>query len=106
MAIEYDWQTVDMECYPEYDGRYNVVSSVNWKCVGYEDQYSSSIVGSINIAYDSSSFTDYDNLTNDQVIGWVKNSMSSGQVYDIEKSIEHQISILKNPPVIRPNLPW
>jgi hypothetical protein len=51
-------------------------------------------------------FTPYENLTKEQVIGWVKNALGEEQVTSYEKNVEKQIESARNPTVVKPALPW
>lgn len=101
------WNVVQMDCYPEIDGEKDVVFVCHWTLTASEDGYSSSIYGSVNVSLDSESpFTPYDQLTEDQVIGWVKDALGQQQVNACEATVEKQLADQKNPPVVTPPLPW
>ena len=53
-------------------------------------------------------FIPYDELTNDIVIGWIKESLGADGIISIEGSINGQIESQINPPVVPVNtaLPW
>jgi hypothetical protein len=51
-------------------------------------------------------YTPYDKLTQEQVVGWVKNSLGDEQVASLETSIANQIEQQINPTAVTPPLPW
>jgi hypothetical protein len=82
----------------------NVVITADWRCNGTQDQYSGTCYGSASFAAPSGSFTPYEDLTQDQVLGWC---FSNGvDQTAIEANVSAQIADQINPPVIAPPLPW
>lgn len=107
MATTITWVVEQMSCYPENDGETDVVFIVYWRCNGQDGQYFATNYGSQGVTYVARSpFTPYADLTQDQVIGWVKDAMGPEQAASIEANIETQIQNLINPPVVNPPLPW
>jgi hypothetical protein len=82
----------------------DVVITADWRCNGTQDQYSGTCYGSASFAPPSGSFTPYDQLTQDQVLGWCfANGVNKTA---IEANVTAQINDQINPPVIAPPLPW
>jgi hypothetical protein len=82
----------------------DVVITADWRCNGTQDQYSGTCYGSASFAPPSESFTPYEDLTQDQVLGWC---FASGvDKTAIEANVTQQINDQINPPVIAPPLPW
>ena len=96
-----------MDAYPEVNGQTDVVFTVHWTLTGTDGTYSAGDYGSQSITVNSdTSFTPYANLTEDQVIGWVKDAMGAEEVSRYETSIASQIQNQINPTVVTPALPW
>lgn len=107
MATTISWIVSQMECYPEKDGETDVVFVVHWRCNGADGSYSGTNYGTQGVTLDPDApFTPYADLTQDQVIGWVKDAMGDERVAEIEASVAAQIENQKNPPVVSPLLPW
>lgn len=105
--MEYNWNVVQMDCYPQVQGEDDVVFTVHWTVSANDGTYSSSAYGSTGIAVDESgSFTPYNQLTKDQVIGWVQSAMGVDAVTSLQESLDKQIQDQINPPVVTPALPW
>jgi hypothetical protein len=87
------------------EGTYSdVVITADWRCNGTQDQYSGTCYGSASFAPPSGSFTPYEDLTQDQVLGWCyANGVDKTA---IEANVSLQIENQINPPVIAPPLPW
>jgi len=82
----------------------DVVITADWRCNGSQDQYSGTCYGSTSFAPPSGSFTPYDQLTEQQVLGWCyANGVDQSA---IEANVTAQINDQINPPVIAPPLPW
>jgi hypothetical protein len=82
----------------------DVVITADWRCNGSQDQYSGTCYGSASFAAPSESFTPYEDLTEQQVLGWCyQNGVDQAA---IEANVTLQIENQINPPVIAPPLPW
>ena len=107
MAITNTWNVVQMDAYPEKDGLTDVVFTVHWTLTGTDGTYTGSVYGSVGVTLDEGgTYTPYDELTLDQVVGWVKESLGEEQVASLEAGVATQIENQINPPVVTPPLPW
>jgi hypothetical protein len=111
MSAIITWRVGTMECYPTYEQNIDVVFTVHWDCVGSETvnniTYNGRVYGATGVTYHSGSqFTPYNQLTQDQVIGWVWDSMGTEQKNSYESSVQTQIDNQINPPVVILPLPW
>lgn len=107
MTTEIAWKIEKMDCYPDKEGQQDVVFNVHWRCNGSDGTYNSTSYGTQNIALeDGSPFIPYADLTQEQVIGWVKSAMGAERVAELEAGLAAQIETQKNPPVVSPPLPW
>ena len=124
MPITYTWSVVQMDCYPEQDGNANVVFNVHWRVRGYDGEYDASAPGCTSVSLDrDAEFTPFANLTQDEVIGWVKASLDASAALaadqppsrgsssrqsatDYEHLLAQMIADQRTPAVISPALPW
>jgi hypothetical protein len=82
----------------------DVVITADWRCNGSQDQYSGTCYGSASFAPPTENFTPYEDLTQDQVLGWC---FSNGvDQTAIEANVTQQIQNQINPPVVSLPLPW
>ena len=94
MAATMEWKVDNLAYYPTKDGQSKVVYEVNWRCNGTEEKdgetYSSSAAGNNMITYDAdASFTAFDDLTEEQVLGWI---WETGVVKaDIEANVQASV---------------
>jgi hypothetical protein len=83
----------------------DVVVTADWRCNSSHDQYSGTCYGSCLFAPPSGSgFTPFDQLTQDQVLGWCYANGVDQKA--IEANVTQQINDQINPPIIAPPLPW
>lgn len=107
MAITNTWTISQLDAYPQYEGKVDVVFTAHWRLTGTDGEYTGSVYGSIGLTLDPDApFTPYASLTQDQVIGWVKDAMGEEQVASYEANVAQQIADQINPPVVTPVLPW
>jgi hypothetical protein len=107
MAIEYAWQIMQLDCYPQQDDHTDVVFVVHWRRVATDGTHTADTYGAQPVTLDPEApFTPYPDLTFDQVVGWLEDAFGpellEAQKAALDKQIEDQI----NPPVVRPPLPW
>jgi hypothetical protein len=82
----------------------DVVITADWRCNGTDGTYSGTCYGSCSFAPPTENFTPYDQLTQDQVLGWCfSNGVDQSA---IEANVSAQINDQINPPIIAPPLPW
>jgi hypothetical protein len=101
------WKIEALNCKPSFDGKTNVVETIHWRLNGVNGDYATSVYGSVGVTYEEGSpFTDYDSLTEEVVVAWVKNALGEEQVTNYETSVNNQLEALKNPTVVTPPLPF
>ena len=82
----------------------DVVITADWRCNGSQENYSGTCYGSCSFQPPSGSFTPYDELTEQQVLGWCyENGVDKTA---IEANVTLQIENQINPPVVVLPLPW
>lgn len=108
MAITYNWLIPQLDCVPSQDGLTNVVQTVHWRLYAEDGTYRGIVYGSQQFpSPDSANFIPYEDLSKDQVIEWVKESLiAENQWGNVEESLQKQIADQKNPPIVQPPLPW
>jgi hypothetical protein len=108
MNIQYQWNILSMSCKPLEDGQQDVVIYALWQCIGIaqngQDQVSAAMGGNTHFTYIAGSpFTPYDQLTQQQVLGWVWQQVDQTSV---EAEVATKIAAIVAPPVVTPPLPW
>ena len=90
-------------------GEQNYVVIANYEVVGVDGTYTASLSNIARFSTESvSPFIPYEDLTNDIVIGWIKDQLGVDGVANLEACIQGQINSQINPPVVPQNtpLPW
>ena len=107
MSITTTWIIEQMNCYPTAEGETDVVFTVHWRVNATDGTFYATNYGTVGVTYEAGSpYTPYADLTQDQVVGWVKDAMGTEQVASIEAGLATNIANQLNPPTVTPALPW
>jgi hypothetical protein len=104
-----EWTVSAMDCKVSEDNLSDVVYQCHWRCsateVDGDKTYSASVYSTCSVpGPNPASFTDYNSLTKDQVLGWIwANGVDRAAT---EAAVQQQIYLQKNPVVVSPPLPW
>ena len=104
MSATFTWSVTAMDCYPVEQGNADVVFNVHWTCAGTDGTYNGGVYSTCSVPAPESTFTPYDQLTQDQVLGWIWANGVDKQ--SAEAAVQQQIDNQINPPVVTPPLPW
>lgn len=104
-SIQYSWDVASLECAPLEDSHVNVVKTIHWIRIANSDSYCTTVYGSVALPEIESDddFIAYEDLTKDDVEEWLNTYVD---VDTADATLAKQIEALKNPPVVRPPLPW
>lgn len=97
MEIIYNWEILAMEVVLQQDGLTNVVSNLDWKLKATVDgeKYNASHQAKQYIgAPDADKFTNYNELTKEQVVSWLESILDVPQ---LKENLAHQIDLQANP---------
>ena len=106
--ITYQWSVNYMTAYPQYAGETDVVFQTAWVLSATDGTYGSVTCGLVKTTYVAGSpFTPYDQLTLDQVNGWVATALGPDGIAKAQADCDAAIAAQKDPnlPVTLP-LPW
>jgi hypothetical protein len=101
-----------LECYPTLESQTDVVFNVTWSYRGKDENGVGSSRGGITpVTYSAGSpFTPFNQLTQDQVLGWITPTITPAQQTEMEEGINGDIqwqidqAAANNP--VSPPLPW
>lgn len=104
--ITYTWTVKDMMTVDTPEPGF--VTTVVWIITATDQEYTSVYTGASKFYSQDGTFTPYDQLTEEQVISWVQNSMENGEVDALYDMLATQIETQKNPPPVPQSqpLPW
>jgi hypothetical protein len=98
--INYIWTVTAMYTLPKVEGYTDVVVIADWTLTGKEGKYSSSISNSTQFNLpQGENFTPYEDLTEVQVVGWIKQAIDSKAIEQYEAKIANDIYHQEHPPV-------
>lgn len=97
------WKVLQMHLYPQQDQLTDVVFRVNWECSDTAEGKKAWITGNAEFTADPTTFTPYEDLTEDVVLGWVWPTLDKAE---IEGKIDQALQALIRPPVVIKELPW
>jgi hypothetical protein len=106
--INYTWIVTQLLT-ETIEGNENYVVIAHCETIGVDGEYSASVPNVIQFSTeDVTVFIPYEELTEEVVIAWIKQSLGEEGVLSIEASIQAQIEAQKNPPVTPQEtpLPW
>ena len=107
MAITYEWVFGPLETTLQEDGMTNVVKTVHWRLNAVDGNYSETTYGTVGLESPTlSTFIDYEDLTKEQVQGWVENALGAERVAEMKRSLENSINLKKNPVSATLAPPW
>jgi len=107
MEVTYNWNFNPLESYPTASGQTDVVFLVHWQITAETGSYSSRIIGTQSVEYNSGSvFIPFNELTKNIVYGWVTSSMGEEHYNHLTASLIQNLESQINPPVLVQQAPW
>jgi hypothetical protein len=105
MATVITWNISQLDCLPQSAEGADYVICCHWQCTGVDGAYTGQVYSTTSFAVvQGEAFTPYEDLTQDQVLGWV---WANGVDKDAtEAAVQQQIDNQINPPIVAPPLPW
>jgi len=102
-----NWTVISMMVKVQEAGYTDVVYLVKWLASDTDGTNEARCGGNTEVPTPAGpTFTPYDQLTEAQVIGWVKDVLGPQRVAAIEADLNAQILFMQQPPVTSPPLPW
>ena len=96
--MEFTWNVVQMDRQTA-DG---FVTTVHYNVSAVDEEFTASTYGTVGFTKEEMEYVPYEQLTQEQVIGWVQDSLGKDTV---EEALATQIEAQKNP-VSESGLPW
>ena len=96
--INYEWNIAQMDR-KAADG---FVTTVHYTASAVNGEHTASTYGTVGFTQEQGNYTPFEQLTKEQVVGWVQESLGKDEV---EAGLAAQIDAQKNP-VSESGLPW
>lgn len=111
MANTYNWKINKLDVKKEQDGLTDVVYDIHYTYTGTSSDtdddgnaYTASMIGAKKIeAPDPENYIQFDQLTKDQVVAWLEESL---EVDELNNTLDTIISELVTPSIESKNAPW
>ena len=100
------WTITSMTVKTQEAGLSDVVYMVNWLAVDSDGVNEARMGSDIELPAPEGTFIPYDQLTEQQVLGWVWAALGDETRYAIEADLNAQIVYMQIPPVAVLPLPW
>jgi hypothetical protein len=109
MANTYNFKINAVDCHTNQDGLEKVVYNVHWSYFGTSDAdepETASVIGVESVdAPSAESFTAFESLTEDIVIGWIEAKMGEERIQSMKDSLDAQIQEKVAPTKVTLQLP-
>jgi hypothetical protein len=108
MTIFYQWSVNSMTAYPKYAELTDVVFQIAWVLSATDGTYNAAAYGSVDTTYVAGTpFTPYDQLTLDQVNGWVATALGPDGIAKAQADCDAAIAAQQDTSKpVTPPLPW
>jgi hypothetical protein len=102
----YNWIISQMDTVPEANGLTDIVSVIHWRC-NLEEEPSIDAYGTVVLhELDSDNFVEFEDLSEEQVINWVKSSLGNERITQITESLNSRLQNKLNPKTVVKHVPW
>lgn len=81
------------------------VYTVHWRAEAVDGEYTSSAYGSVGLERPEDELIDFEDLTEETVIGWTQDALGEDAVTTLEENLVNQIEAKKAPTTAK-GLPW
>ncbi len=107
MAVAFIWKIERLECRPQVGALEDVVGKIHWRVFGVSEAVQESVYGMTEVELDAQAvFTPFEELTEETVIGWVKDRLGAQVVARYETSLTEAVDARLDPPIVPRPLPW
>lgn len=104
MTIDYTWTIYNMTVIPQVDiesNHYtNVVTQLWWILRAQEGSHVTDTNGIVDLPTPSMPFSDFEQLTQEQVLGWLHQILGEETIASLKTSLAGRIQSMINPPVV------
>jgi hypothetical protein len=107
MSTVYTFIPTKLTVYSETDGKQDVVFNIDYRFSATDGRYGYLTTGSCTTGYVAGQpFTPYSDLTEEQVVEWIKASLGRAVLAQMQDQADAAIAAQYKPAVVTPPLPW
>lgn len=106
MATTYTWDVSTVDTYPSHtddndNANSDVIFNVHYRLNGADESNSDSVIGTIGLSVeDTSSFTAFEDVTLQELEGWVIDALGSETVQSLKDSLQNRLTEIATPSVV------
>lgn len=107
MATTYAFTPTKLTCYTQQSGEQDVVFNIDWRYQASDGKYGYLTTGACTTTYiPGQPFTPYPDITQDQVVEWIKESLGAATLAQMQQQADLAIAAQYASIAISPPLPW
>ena len=108
MANSYSWDIPELECYPDYEGKNNVVYCIHWRRTATDGAgHLAEVYGSQPITVDiTDGFVPVENLTKAVVEGWLETSLGEERINELTAILDNTLAEQVSPKMVSVTPAW
>ena len=108
MNVNYKWKINTLFVIPQQDDKQDIVAKVSWDLTGTVDDAEYGLNGIEELLFNNDQFIPFENLMENQVIGWIQNSLGQEKIENLKLTIFNQLKskILQPIEVVYKPAPW
>jgi hypothetical protein len=100
--ITYTWIINNIDARPIVNGLVNVISNVHWRLIGTDGVNTTTRFGDVELDWpDSDKFIQFDELTEDQIIGFAIDILGNTAINQYKTSILNELFLISNPQKVK-----
>jgi len=97
---KWDCKTVDVKV--KVEDKKDVIFNVHWKLYAKDDTNQVSHIGVANLDIENlNNFTEFSEITHEQVIAWVESYLGEDKVNSMKENLKEKLDEIINPKVVR-----
>ena len=111
MAIVYTWKLISLKK-TDSANISNIIVGTRWECTGTDEEGNTGVFNGATpfslASVDPNNFIDWNNLTQETVLGWIQDILNRGGFDHVQAQIQKQIDAKKSPviEVSSNSFPW
>lgn len=106
MSNTYKWIIKSLDCNESEHGKSNVVFNINWILEATDDLNTIPHNDFTVITYNEENFTPFESLLEEQITGWITNSLGEEKINEIKSILDQRLINLRIPPIVTKIPPW
>lgn len=104
MSTTFTWIIPELTTAKSEDGLTDVVKTVHWRYQASNETFTTEIYGTVGLSEPNpEEFTPFESLTKEKVVSWLESNLD---VEEMQNSLNTQLALLADPPIVAKTPPW